>query len=101
MKLPIYIEGKKYKLSYFKYIAYHSLKRIERLEKKIARLENELKKVFKTIPNKDNQTTYDFNFSDYNFKYSYYLLRWEYSRHRVRGSSIASGAWNLHDKNKN
>lgn len=44
MKLPIYIEGKKYKLSYFKYIAYHSLKRIERLEKKIAQLENELKK---------------------------------------------------------
>lgn len=44
MRLPIYIEGKKYKLSYFKYIAYHSLKRIERLEKKIARLENELKK---------------------------------------------------------
>ena len=44
MRLPIYIEGKKYKLSYFKYIAYHSLKRIERLEKKIAQLENELKK---------------------------------------------------------
>lgn len=35
MRLPIYIEGKKYKLSYYKYIAYHSLKRIERLEKKI------------------------------------------------------------------
>lgn len=50
MRLPIYIEGKKYKLSYFKYIAYHSLKRIERLEKKIARLENELKKSFQDNP---------------------------------------------------
>lgn len=50
MKLPIYIEGKKYKLSYFKYIAYHSLKRIERLEKKIARLENELNKGFQANP---------------------------------------------------
>lgn len=50
MRLPIYIEGKKYKLSYFKYIAYHSLKRIERLEKKIARLENELKKGFQDNP---------------------------------------------------
>lgn len=46
MRLPIYIEGKKYKLSYYKYIAYHSLKRIERLEKKIAQLENELKSKF-------------------------------------------------------
>ena len=50
MRLPIYIEGKKYKLSYFKYIAYHSLKRIERLEKKIAQLENELKKGFQDNP---------------------------------------------------
>ena len=46
MRLPIYIEGKKYRLSYYKYIAYHSLKRIERLEKKIAQLENELKSKF-------------------------------------------------------
>lgn len=57
MKLPIYIEGKKYKLSYFKYIAYHSLKRIERLEKKITRLENELNKGFQDNTQESSTTT--------------------------------------------
>jgi len=57
MRLPIYIEGKKYKLSYFKYIAYHSLKRIERLEKKITRLENELNKGFQDNTQESSTTT--------------------------------------------
>lgn len=57
MRLPIYIEGKKYKLSYYKYIAYHSLKRIERLEKKIDRLEKELKKGFQYNSQESSSTT--------------------------------------------
>lgn len=46
MKFTITISGKKYKLKYFEYIAYHALQRMERLEKKIDSLEKELKKGF-------------------------------------------------------
>lgn len=41
MKIPVTIEGKKYKLSFWKWIAYRNQKRLECIEKKIDLLLNQ------------------------------------------------------------
>ena len=38
MKIPVMIDGKKYKLSYFQWLAYENQKKIDRIEKKLDRL---------------------------------------------------------------
>ena len=38
MRIPVVINGKKYKLSYFKWLAYENQKKLDRIEKKLNKL---------------------------------------------------------------
>lgn len=49
MKIPVTIEGKKYKLSYFEWLAYISQKKIDRIEKKLSKAKIELSSTLKGI----------------------------------------------------